>query len=132
MTYIAIIFFTVLSIVILGMCTLFGWFGETRKSTLIGFFIGLAICLIIWSIALWYYNSTEAGKRARKTQESNFNGGITRVVKVYDVEGDLIAEYTGKFDVDYDNDRIVFDDENNNRHIIYYPTGTVIIDEVDE
>ena len=132
MTYIAIIFFNVLSIVILGMCTLFGWFGETRKSTFIGFFIGLAICLIIWSIALWYYNSTEAGKRARKTQESNFNGGITRVVKVYDVEGDLIAEYTGKFDVDYDNDRIIFDDENDNRHIIYYPTGTVIIDEVDE
>lgn len=132
MTYVAIIFFTILSLVIIGTTTLIGFFGETRKTTFVGFFTGLAICLVIWGIALWYYNSTEAGKRARKTQESNFNGGITRVVKVYDVEGDLIAEYTGKFDVDYDNDRIVFDDENNNRHIIYYPTGTIIIDEVDE
>ena len=125
MTYVAIIVFTILSLVILGICTLLGWFGETRKSTLIGFFIGLAICLVIWGIALWYYNSTEAGKRARKTQESNFNGGITRIVKVYDVEGDLIAEYTGKFDVDYDNDRIVFDDENNNRQVKIFWNFTI-------
>lgn len=79
---------------------------------------------------LFYYNGTAAGGRAFKSQESNFNKGIERVVKVYDVEGKLIQEYEGKFDIEYDDDRIVFDDENNKRHIIYYPTGTVIVDEV--
>ena len=34
--------------------------------------------------------------------------------------------------MEYDDDRILFDDENGLRHIIYYPTGTVIIDEVSE
>ena len=58
------------------------------------------------------------------------NKGIDRTVKVYDVNGKLIQEYDGKFDIEYDDDRIVFDDENNKRHIIYYPTGTIIIDEV--
>ena len=84
-----------------------------------------------WAIGIWYYNGTEAGKRALKTQESNFNGGIKRRVTVYDVEGDMIAEYEGKFDIEYDDDRILFDDEQGLRHIIYYPTGNVIIDELE-
>ena len=84
----------------------------------------------MWGIVAWWCNNTEAGKRAFKTQDSNLNGGITREVKVYDVEGDLIASYKGKFDIEYDDDRILFDDEKGNRHIIYYPTGNVIIDEV--
>ena len=79
----------------------------------------------------WYYNNTAAGQRAFKSQESNFNNGIERTVEVYDATGNLIKSYEGKFDVDYDNDRIIFDDENGKRHIIYYPTGTVIIDETE-
>ena len=48
-------------------------------------------------------------------------------------EGDLIHEYTGKFDIEFnDNERILFDDENGNRHVIYFKTGTVIVDEVDD
>ena len=94
--------------------------------------IAIIICAGFWVGANWYYKETESGKRAIKTQESNFDGGIIREVKVYDVEGDLIQEYKGKFDVEYDDDRILFDDENGNRHIIYYPTGTVVIDEVKE
>lgn len=85
-----------------------------------------------WGISIWYYGNTEGGKRALKSQESNLSGGITREVKVYDVEGDVIATYKGKFDIEYDNDRILFDDEKGNRHIIYYPTGNVIIDEIGE
>lgn len=80
----------------------------------------------------WYYSSTAEGARAMKTQESNFNNGMQRTVKVYDATGGLIQEYTGKFDIEYDDDRILFDDENGLRHIIYYPTGTVIVDEIGE
>jgi len=78
----------------------------------------------------WYYGNTESGKRAVKTQESNFQQGIKRSVHVYDMNGGLIKTYEGKFDVDYDNDRVIFDDEKGLRHIIYYPTGTIIIDEL--
>ena len=92
----------------------------------------ISIGLVVGSVLLgnWYFKNTESGKRAVKTQESNFNKGIEREVKVYDVNGELIKEYKGKFDVDYDSDRIIFDDENNKRHVIYYTTGTVIIDEL--
>ena len=42
----------------------------------------------------------------------------------------MIAKYEGRFDIEYDDDRILFDDEDGLRHIIYYPTGNVIVDEV--
>ena len=77
----------------------------------------------------WYYNSTESGKRAIKDWQSNTTGGITRTVTVYDINGKEIAKYEGKFDVEYDAERIKFDDEEGKRHIIYYTTGTIIIDE---
>lgn len=105
---------------------------KDKKSISIGVTLaGLLIVIGAWAIGIWYYNGTEAGKRALKTQESNFNGGIKRRVTVYDVEGDMIAEYEGKFDIEYDDDRILFDDEQGLRHIIYYPTGNVIIDELE-
>jgi len=101
-----------------------------------GTFLTTLICGIIVVAMLmgfrWYYSNTESGKRAVKSQEANFNAGIERRVEVYDVEGELIKEYEGRFDVTYDDDRILFDDENGHRHIIYYSTGNVIIDELGE
>ena len=76
------------------------------------------------------YSNTEQGKRALKDQQSNFSAGIQREVKVYDVNGKLIEHYEGKFDVETDHDSyILFDDEEGKRHIIFYKTGQVIIDE---
>lgn len=111
------------------------WFIFTEsyyKSTKIvwGVAFGVATLLLL-IFMIWYYGNTESGQRAFKTQKSNFEGGIVREVKVYDVTGGIIKEYSGKFDIEYDDDRILFDDENGKRHTIYYPTGTVIIDEVD-
>lgn len=105
---------------------------ESIPGKILGIIICIAIAVGIWVAGWFYCTHTEDGKRALKTQQSNFGGGIERKVTVYDIEGDIIAEYRGKFDVEYDNDRILFDDENGMRHIIYYPTGNVIIDEIGE
>ena len=64
-----------------------------------------------------------------KSQESNFNNDIERIVKMYDVNGQLIAQYDGKFDIACNGDRILFDDKNGKKHIVHYPTGAVVIDE---
>lgn len=94
--------------------------------------VGMAIIAGIWVFGNWWYSSTEEGKRALKTQDSNFNGGITREVMVYDMDGDLLAEYRGKFDIEYSDERIMFDDENGQRHIIYFKSGTVVVNELPE
>jgi len=104
-----------------------------NKSTKIISFVLSAIVIISLTIGMrWYYSNTESGKRAMKSQESNLNAGIERRVEVYDMEGDLIKEYEGKFDVTYNEARILFDDENGKRHVIYYSTGTVVIDEINK
>ena len=95
------------------------------------YIIGAILTIVIIGAFLGYYNLTASGARALKSQHSNFNHGMHRRVEVYDMNGNLIKSYEGKFDVDYDAKRIIFDDENNLRHIIYYPTGTVIIDEIE-
>ena len=95
---------------------------------IVSFLIGIALI----SGAIFYLN-TETGKRAIKDMESNLDGGINRVVNVYDVNGEIIKTYEGKFDVEVGNAHgspyILFDDENNKRHIVYYTTGTIFIDE---
>lgn len=83
----------------------------------------IAMCLAICSC-------TEGCARWQKDINSNYNGGLNRTVKVYDINGELIAEYSGKFDIETDHSSyLLWDDEKGKRHIIYFSTATVIIDE---
>lgn len=113
---------------IAGFCIL-GIKEEGGAGWIIGLIATLLIAIAICSgIAWWLYN-TESGRRAIKDTQSNIEGGIERTVTVYDINGEIIKEYSGKFDVSYDSERIKFDDENGKRHVIYCTTGTVTIDE---
>ncbi len=67
--------------------------------------------------------------RAQKDWESEMSG-LNREVIVYSATGTEIWRFTGKFDVDYTDERILFDDENRKRHTIYFKNGTVIINEI--
>lgn len=88
------------------------------------------ITALISGVYIWYRLNSESGRRALKDQQSNLSGGIERTVSVYDVNGQLIKEYSGKFDIETDRESyILFDDEDGNRHMIYYTTGTIIVDE---
>ena len=130
--------------------TIGGWVGYFCIVAIIGSIMGIVaytaenktvaitsiIIMVLVSIGvlcgmLWWYSNTESGKRAMKTQESNFEGGITRNVKAYDAIGNLLYEYEGQFDISFNGDeqRILFDDEHGNRHVIYFKTGTVIVEE---
>lgn len=88
------------------------------------------ITALISGVYIWYRLNSESGRRALKDQQSNLSGGIERTLSVYDVNGQLIKEYSGKFDIETDRESyILFDDEDGNRHMIYYTTGTIIVDE---
>lgn len=96
--------------------------------------IGLSVlyiataAILIFGLLFWLYG-TESGGRAIKSFEANTQGGIERSVTIYDAIGNEIQYYEGKFDVEHIEDKVMFDDENGKRHIIYYTTGTVIVDE---
>lgn len=135
------ILFALLSAIILLVCIAIAYFlfGYIEKK---GAFLALivldivlcgALIVGVLCVQLWYYENTASGQRALKDQESNFENGAERVVTVYDVNGEIIKQYDGRFDVETGNldnaPYILFDDENGKRHIIYYTTGTVTIDE---
>lgn len=105
--------------------------GETG-SGIASLVIGLILAAILIISPVVYMN-TETGKRALKDQQSNYNNGIERTVKVYNVSGELIEQYEGKFDIEVSNSSgapyILFDDDKGKRHIVYYTTGTIIVDE---
>lgn len=124
------ILFAVISLITLGTAIYICVECEGKSAIIISIIGTIIILGATLGIESWYFNGTEAGKRAVKDQESNFHGGITRTVDVYDMEGDLLRKYEGEFDVEMHNNYIVFDDENNQRHVIYFTTGTVTIDEV--
>ena len=96
----------------------------------IGFGVsGGAILFII--IVLVIVLNTASGHRWMKSVQSDFGNGLTREIVVYDAVGNEIYSQTGKFDIEFYDDRIMYDDENGNRHNIYFKTGTVIVNEVE-
>jgi hypothetical protein len=107
---------------------------QYEKGLKVGLSIATAATVLITTLIcgayIWYRLNSESGRRALKDQQSNLSGGIERTVSVYDINGQLIKEYSGKFDVETDRESyILFDDEDGNRHMIYYTTGTIIVDE---
>lgn len=117
------------ALICVGVCAMICCMCEEKRTKIIGCIVTAVLAILLCGGLLWYLYGTEAGKRAIKSFDSNVSGGIERTVTVYDVESDVIVTYSGKFDVEYDSERILFDDENGKRHVIYYRTGTVIIDE---
>lgn len=103
--------------------------GENKTMYTAGMIATIVITLVICCGILWWLYNTEGGKRTIKDTQSNISGGIERVITVYDIDGEIIKRYEGRFDVEYNSERIKFDDEEGKRHVIYYTTGTVTIDE---
>lgn len=56
--------------------------------------------------------------RGWKTLGSDLGGGLYRTVKVYDYNGNLLAEYEGKIDIEEAESKVFFD-VNGKRIIIY-------------
>ena len=127
----------ILGIIIFVVCLIFAFrniFGRYKEYGIATLqIIGGIVALAVTVGGSIFYLNTETGKRAIKDLQSEMNSGIERTVQVYDVSGELIKEYSGKFDVETGNSNgttyIVFDDENGKRHIVYYTTGTILIDE---
>lgn len=121
----------ILALTGLGVAGILIWMimKDGSKLAIAGLITTIILTVAICGGIVWWLYNTEGGKRAIKDTKSNISGGIERIVTIYDVNGKKIKEYSGKFDVEYDSERIKFDDEKGKRHMIYYTTGTVTIDE---
>lgn len=94
-----------------------------------GIILGSIVAVMIVVIAIMY--NTASFQRGLKSLKSDFGNGLTREIIVYDAVGDEIYRQTGKFDIEYYDDRIMYDDDQGHRHNIYFMTGTVIVNELE-
>ena len=61
---------------------------------------------------LWYFGNTASGQRAMVDQQSDLGNGLNRIVRVYTANGDIIAEFEGKIDIEgNDGAYVLFDYE---------------------
>lgn len=97
----------------------------TVKTKIIFSIGGVLLSVITLSGFLFYYNCTESGKRAVKSDRSNLHGGIERTVTVYDYNGNRIDSWTGTFDVTNSESETYFD-INGKRVVIH---GGIVINE---
>lgn len=77
------------------------------------------ICVVFLVSMLWYYNNTASGQRALVDQESELSNGMERVIRVYTANGDLIAEYEGKIDIEGNDGGYVLFDYEGKRYTYY-------------
>ena len=81
--------------------------------------VGVILILALLFGMFWYFNNTASGQRALLDQKSNFNNGIERTVTVYTANGEVIAQYTGRIDIDTNNGGYVKFDFDGKRYIYY-------------
>lgn len=75
------------------------------------------ICLLIGM--LWYFGNTASGQRAMVDQQSDMGNGLERVIRVYTANGEIIAEFEGKIDIEGNDGGYVLFDYEGKRYTYY-------------
>ena len=68
---------------------------------------------------MWYFQNTASGQRAITDQKSNIGNGLERTVTVYTADGEIIAQYTGKIDIEGNDGGYVLFDYDGKRYTYY-------------
>ena len=68
---------------------------------------------------LWYFGNTASGQRAMVDQKSDLGNGLDRIVRVYTANGDIIAEFEGKIDIEGNDGGYVLFDYDGKRYTYY-------------
>lgn len=118
--------------------TIVGWFLFISLS-LIALLVGLFVAFVIENIAgkivsiivallvilglffgmRWYFQNTASGQRALTDQKSNLDNGLERTVTIYTADGEIIAQYTGKIDIEGNDGGYVLFDYEGKRYTYY-------------
>lgn len=111
--------FVLLAICILGA----GIFGvvycDSVSGKILSGLLSVIVCVGVLLGMLWYFNCTASGQRAITDQKSDFANGLNRTVTVYTADGNVIAQYEGKIDIDMNDGGYVKFDFEGKRYIYY-------------
>lgn len=92
---------------------------KTIKGKLTYWGVAFAVILTLLLVLLWYYNFTASGRRALVDEKSDIGNGIERTITVYTADGEVIAQYTGKIDLEANDGGYVLFDFEGKRYTYY-------------
>lgn len=82
--------------------------------------------LAILAAAILLAGCTASQKRELKTFQSNWSGGLDRIVVVYNLDGTVRAKYEGKIDVQpSEGGKVLFDFEGKRYAYYNFPTEVI-------
>lgn len=79
------------------------------------------VCAAVFGVCVAIINMTGCASCSRnmKSLGSDFDGGLDRTVTLYDYNGNVLDQWSGKFDLSSSEEEIYFDDQNGKRVIIH-------------
>ncbi len=112
--------------------SIFDLYKPTKGKKILAYvLIALSIIVIVFGVVTTSkLTETESYKRFKKGLDSEFAGGITREITVHLENGDIIYQTEGKFDVEHNEERLKWVDEDGKVQIIYLGrSSTAIVNE---
>lgn len=101
----------VLGLMVLSFGIALPFIGEFEAPlTVITTIATVALTIGIFVIGHWWQNNTASGIRGLTDQRSELQNGLERTVTVHTANGDILAHYEGKIDIeDNDGGYVIFD-----------------------
>lgn len=120
MTITALIVLIFLASIIVFTCGAAGYIlSFSKKGITAGIITGIIISAVIAAGTYWYYQNTASGKRALIDERSELDNGLDRTITVYTADGEVIARYTGKIDIEGNAGGYVIFDYEGKRYTYY-------------
>lgn len=119
MTILGWILLGLVAVVAIGGAIFIGIDLDNASSKVLVGVIAVAIIAVTFFGLRWYFNNTASGQRALVNQKSEFNNGLNRIVTVYTADGEIIAQYEGRIDIEEKDGGYVLFDYDGKRYTYY-------------
>lgn len=113
------ILFAIFALSIGGTCLFIAADATSSSGPLLAVLIAIILIVALLFGMKWYFNNTASGQRALTDQKSELANGLERTINVYTANGDLIASYNGKIDIDTNDGGYVKFDFEGKRYVYY-------------
>lgn len=113
------IIFAILAVSIIAFGAVGVFLSENIISKIASGVIAIVLTVGIFLGMRWYFQNTASGQRALVDQQSDMGNGLERTITIYTADGEVIAQYTGKIDIEGNDGGYVLFDYEGKRYTYY-------------
>ena len=118
MTIAAWVLTIIISLIIVGGAIFICCEMDSAAARILTILVAAILIIAIFVGAFSYFKCTASGQRSLVDEKANLHNGLDRTITIYTANGDIIATYTGKIDIEADKTYVKFDVDG--KRYIYY------------